>query len=190
MILSSLNIERRIQFCSRCLVRRGALQTSLARLQLHAMTGAQGAPSARPAYADVARRTPPVSIPTPASSTGRAATPEQAFCTVDVSRVPEEHTPAIASIFRVAASDRAASSLILTTSPHRPRRVFAMSSFKHSYLETCRTYAVSAITCCYPLVSACPESKSRARKPGWPAHQGTQSSPPCKTSGHAKGIRG
>jgi hypothetical protein len=61
------------------------------RLQLHAMAGAQGAPSARPAYADVARRTPPVSIPTPASSTGRAATPEPAFCTVDMSRVPEEH---------------------------------------------------------------------------------------------------
>ena len=61
------------------------------RLQLQAMNEAQGAPSARPAYADVARRTPPASIPTPTSSTGRAATPEPAFCTVDVSRVPEEH---------------------------------------------------------------------------------------------------
>ena len=69
---------------------RGELENT--RLQLHAMAGAQGAPSVRPAYADVARRTPPVSIPTPASSTGRAATPEPVFCTVDVSRVPEEHT--------------------------------------------------------------------------------------------------
>ncbi|KXX76568.1 hypothetical protein MMYC01_206278 [Madurella mycetomatis] len=32
-----------------------------------------------------------LSIPPPASSTGRAATPESTFCTVDMSRVPEEH---------------------------------------------------------------------------------------------------
>ena len=37
------------------------------------------------------RRTPPTSIPTSASSTGRAATSEPAFCTVDMSGVPEEH---------------------------------------------------------------------------------------------------
>ena len=61
------------------------------RLQLHAMTRAQEASSGRPAYADVARLTPPVSIPTPASSTGRVTTPEPTFCTVDTSRVPEEH---------------------------------------------------------------------------------------------------
>ncbi len=60
------------------------------RLQLHALTGAQGNLSVRIVYADVARRTPPVRIPTPASSTGRAATPEPTFCTVDMSRVLEE----------------------------------------------------------------------------------------------------
>ncbi|KAH6854062.1 hypothetical protein B0I37DRAFT_360973 [Chaetomium sp. MPI-CAGE-AT-0009] len=32
----------------------------------------------------------PVTVPTPASSTGRLATPEPTFCTVDVSKVPEE----------------------------------------------------------------------------------------------------
>ncbi|KAK4118601.1 hypothetical protein N657DRAFT_694293 [Parathielavia appendiculata] len=61
------------------------------RLQLQAMKEGQEAPLVRPAYSDVARRTPPASIPTPASSTGRAATPEPAFCTVDMTRVPEEH---------------------------------------------------------------------------------------------------
>ena len=66
-------------------------ELELTRLQLHAITAAQGAPSARPAYTDVARRTPPASILTPASSTGRAATLELAFYTVDISRVPEEH---------------------------------------------------------------------------------------------------
>ncbi|KAK4196093.1 hypothetical protein QBC40DRAFT_268719 [Triangularia verruculosa] len=55
------------------------------------MTRAQEASSGRPAYADVARMTPPVSIPTPASSTGRVMTPEPTFCTVDTSRVSEEH---------------------------------------------------------------------------------------------------
>jgi hypothetical protein len=61
------------------------------RLQLQAMKEAQGATPARPAYADIARRTPPPSIPSPASSTGRAATPEPTFCTVDMSEVLEEH---------------------------------------------------------------------------------------------------
>jgi hypothetical protein len=61
------------------------------RLQLQVMKEAQGTPPVRPAYADVARRTPPASIPTPVSSTGRAATPEPAFCTVDMSGVTEEH---------------------------------------------------------------------------------------------------
>ena len=61
------------------------------RLQLHAMMRVQGTTSGRPAYADVARLTPPVSIHTPASSTSRVTTPEPAFCTVDTSRVPEEH---------------------------------------------------------------------------------------------------
>ncbi|KAK4096836.1 hypothetical protein N658DRAFT_527470, partial [Parathielavia hyrcaniae] len=55
------------------------------------MKEAQEGPLARPAYSDIARRTPPTRIPTPASSTGRAATPELAFCTVDMTRVPEEH---------------------------------------------------------------------------------------------------
>ncbi len=61
------------------------------RLQLQAMKEAQGAPPIRPAYADVARRTPPASIPTSAPSTGRSATPEPTFCTVDMSGVTEEH---------------------------------------------------------------------------------------------------
>jgi hypothetical protein len=61
------------------------------RLQLHAMKEAQEAPLVRPAYSDVARRTPTASIPTPASSTGRVTTPEPAFCTVDMTRVPKEH---------------------------------------------------------------------------------------------------
>ena len=61
------------------------------RLQLQAIKEAQEAPLVRPAYADVARRTPPASIPTPASSTGRTATPELAFCTVDMSGVTKEH---------------------------------------------------------------------------------------------------
>ncbi|EAQ91984.1 hypothetical protein CHGG_00219 [Chaetomium globosum CBS 148.51] len=61
------------------------------RLQLHAMNQAQEAPLARPAYADVARCTPPTSGPSLASSASRTATPEPAFCTVDMTRVPEEH---------------------------------------------------------------------------------------------------
>ena len=68
------------------------------RLQLHAVTGAQGNLPVRPAYVNVARRTPPVSIPTPASSTGRAATPEPTFCTVDLSRVPEEHASEVTPV--------------------------------------------------------------------------------------------
>ena len=61
------------------------------RLQLQTMKEAQGPLPVRPAYADVARRTPPASIPTSASSTGRTTTTEPAFCTVDMSAVPEEH---------------------------------------------------------------------------------------------------
>ncbi|EAQ91759.1 hypothetical protein CHGG_03694 [Chaetomium globosum CBS 148.51] len=61
------------------------------RLQLHTMNQAQEAPLARPAYADVARCTPPTSGPSLASSASRTATPEPAFCTVDMTRVPEEH---------------------------------------------------------------------------------------------------
>ncbi len=61
------------------------------RLQLQVMKEAQGTPPVWPAYADVARRTPPASIPTSTSSTGRTTTPEPAFCTVDMSAVPEEH---------------------------------------------------------------------------------------------------
>ena len=64
------------------------------RLQLQAMKEAQEGPFVRPAYADVARRTPPASVPSPAPSASRTATtatPEPAFCTVDMTRVPEEH---------------------------------------------------------------------------------------------------
>ncbi|EAQ84521.1 hypothetical protein CHGG_08535 [Chaetomium globosum CBS 148.51] len=61
------------------------------KIQLHTMTRAQETPSGRPTYADIARRSPLVSIPTPPISTSRPATPEPAFCTVDMSRVPEDH---------------------------------------------------------------------------------------------------
>ncbi|EAQ90174.1 hypothetical protein CHGG_06793 [Chaetomium globosum CBS 148.51] len=61
------------------------------RLQLHAMNEAQEAPPARPAYADVARCTPPTSGPSLTSSASRTTTPEPAFCTVDMAKVPEEH---------------------------------------------------------------------------------------------------
>ena len=70
---------------------QGRSELEHTRLQLHAMTRAQGITPGRPAYADVARLTPPVSIPTPASSPGGVTTPEPAFCTVDTSRVLEEH---------------------------------------------------------------------------------------------------
>jgi hypothetical protein len=61
------------------------------RLQLQAMKEPRGVSPTRPAYADVVRRTPPASNPTPTSSTGRAPTPEPKFCTVDLSGVPKEH---------------------------------------------------------------------------------------------------
>ncbi|EAQ90175.1 hypothetical protein CHGG_06794 [Chaetomium globosum CBS 148.51] len=61
------------------------------KIQLHTMTRAQETPSYRPTYADIARQTPLVSIPTPPTSTGRPATPEPTFCIVDMSRVPEDH---------------------------------------------------------------------------------------------------
>ncbi|EAQ88752.1 hypothetical protein CHGG_05371 [Chaetomium globosum CBS 148.51] len=62
-----------------------------ARLQPHAMNEAQEAPPARPAYADVARCTPPTSGPSLTSSASRTTTPEPAFYTIDMTRVPEEH---------------------------------------------------------------------------------------------------
>ncbi|KAL2146339.1 hypothetical protein VTI28DRAFT_4364 [Corynascus sepedonium] len=55
------------------------------------MKETQEAPLARPAYADIARRTPPARGSSLAPSTSRTATPEPAFCTVDMTRVPEEH---------------------------------------------------------------------------------------------------
>ena len=61
------------------------------KIQLHTMNRAQETPSYRPTYADIARQTPLVSIPTPPTSTGRPATPEPTFCIVDMSRVPEDH---------------------------------------------------------------------------------------------------
>ncbi len=61
------------------------------RLQLQTMKEAQEAPLVRPAYADVARRTPPASVPSLAPSASRIATPEPAFCAGDMTRVPEEY---------------------------------------------------------------------------------------------------
>jgi hypothetical protein len=61
------------------------------KLQLHVTTIAQEAPLSQPAYADVARRTPLICIPTPPTSMGRSAIPEPAFYTVDMSRVPEDY---------------------------------------------------------------------------------------------------
>lgn len=61
------------------------------KIQLHTITRAQETPSGRPTYTDIARRTHLVSIPTPPTSTSRPATPEPAFCTVDMSRVPEDY---------------------------------------------------------------------------------------------------
>jgi cell division septation protein DedD len=52
------------------------------RLQLQAMKETQEAPVVRPAYADIARRTPPARVPSLAPSASRTATSEPAFCTV------------------------------------------------------------------------------------------------------------
>lgn len=60
------------------------------RLQLQAIKDAPEAPSVRRAYADVAR-TPPDSVPSLAPSASRSATSASVFCTVDMSRVPEEN---------------------------------------------------------------------------------------------------
>jgi len=62
-----------------------------ARLQLQAMKEAHEGPFVRPTYADVTQRTPPDSVPSLPSSASRTATPESVFCTVDMSRVPEDH---------------------------------------------------------------------------------------------------
>lgn len=61
------------------------------RLQLQAIKEARDGPFVRPAYADIARHTPPASVPSLAPSASRTTTPEPAFCTVDMTRVPEEH---------------------------------------------------------------------------------------------------
>jgi hypothetical protein len=75
---------------------RGELEHT--RLQLDIMNSAHALRSSSQSYADAARTTP-VSITTQAPSTVRSATPEPVFCTVDVSRVPEDHigdtTPAV-----------------------------------------------------------------------------------------------
>jgi hypothetical protein len=68
------------------------------RLQLDTVSEAHAARSPSQSYADAARMTP-ISITTQTPSTVRSATPEQVFCTVDTSRVPEDHigdaTPAV-----------------------------------------------------------------------------------------------
>ncbi|KAM5344607.1 hypothetical protein ACJ41O_013142 [Fusarium nematophilum] len=68
------------------------------RLQLDIMNSAHAVRSSSQTYADAARMTP-VSITTQAPSTVRSASPEPVFCTVDTSRVPEDHigdtTPAV-----------------------------------------------------------------------------------------------
>jgi len=60
------------------------------RLQLDIVNNAHAARSPSQTYADAARMTP-VSITTQAPSTVRSATPESMFCTVDTSRVPDDH---------------------------------------------------------------------------------------------------
>ena len=68
------------------------------RLQLDTVSEAHAARSPSQSYADAARMTP-TSITTQTPSTVRSATPELVFCTVDTSRVPEDHigdaTPAV-----------------------------------------------------------------------------------------------
>ncbi|KAL2194675.1 hypothetical protein P885DRAFT_79987, partial [Corynascus similis CBS 632.67] len=56
------------------------------RLQLQAIKEARDGPFVRPAYADIARHTPPASVPSLAPSASRTTTPEPAFCTVDMTR--------------------------------------------------------------------------------------------------------
>jgi hypothetical protein len=68
------------------------------RLQLDTLSKAQAPRSPGRTYADAARMTP-VSTPIQSPSTARSATPKPVFCTVDTSRVPEDHigdaTPAM-----------------------------------------------------------------------------------------------
>ncbi|KAL6411718.1 hypothetical protein AUP68_04092 [Ilyonectria robusta] len=61
-----------------------------ARLQLDTLTNTHAARSPSQTYADAARMTP-ISITTQTPSTVRSATSEPVFCTVDTSRVPEDH---------------------------------------------------------------------------------------------------
>jgi ABC-type transporter Mla subunit MlaD len=60
------------------------------RLQLDTLNKSETPRSSVHTYADAARMTP-TSISSQASSTVRSATPEPVFCTVDISRVPEDH---------------------------------------------------------------------------------------------------
>ncbi|KAM5527771.1 transposase-like protein [Fusarium oxysporum f. sp. phaseoli] len=60
------------------------------RLQLDTLNKTETPRSSVQTYADTARMTPP-SISSQSSTTVRSATPEQVFCTVDTSRVPEDH---------------------------------------------------------------------------------------------------
>lgn len=68
------------------------------RLRLDTLTNTHATRSPSQTYADVARMTP-VSITSQTSSTAGSATPEPVFCTVDTSKVPEDHigdaTPAV-----------------------------------------------------------------------------------------------
>lgn len=61
-----------------------------ARLQLDTLNKTETLQSSIQTYTDAARITP-TSISSQSSSTVRSATPEPVFCTVDTSRVPEDH---------------------------------------------------------------------------------------------------
>jgi hypothetical protein len=60
------------------------------RLQLDMVSRTETPRSSFQSYADVTRTTP-TSMSSPSSSTARLVTPEPVFCTVDTSRVPEDH---------------------------------------------------------------------------------------------------
>jgi hypothetical protein len=60
------------------------------RLQLDSLSKAGTPRSPGQTYADAARMTP-LSMSAPSSPAARSATPESVFCTVDTSRVPEDH---------------------------------------------------------------------------------------------------
>ncbi|EGU88694.1 hypothetical protein FOXB_00787 [Fusarium oxysporum f. sp. conglutinans Fo5176] len=76
------------------------------RLQLDTLNKTETPRSSVQTYADTARMTPP-SISSQSSTTVRSATPEQVFCTVDTSRVPEDHigdaTPTMIQIQKIKA---------------------------------------------------------------------------------------